>query len=413
MTTPLTTGRALRLALAAAIAAAVVAQAHADAITDWNARSAELITESKLGTPPAIRVMALVQTAAHAAVSAITPDGAPSRFAPEPTPGASVDAAVAAAHRAAFSKLLPAQQASIDAVYQAALAALPDGAAKAAGIAVGEKAAARVFALRADDAVVAEAYRPQGTIGSYVPTATPAAAQWPQRKPWLLASAAQLRPAAPPALDSDAWARDYNEVKALGGRSSTRRSTEQTEIGRFWEYSLPAIYHGVLRSVAQQGGRSVAANARLYAAAAQAMDDAMIAVFDAKYHYHFWRPLTAIRNGDADGHDATERDASWSPLIDTPMHPEYPSAHSILAATVGELVKAEVGGASLPVLATSSPSAKGATRRWSRVDDFVREVGDARVWEGVHYRFSVDTGAAMGRQLGAIAAAQWLPDAAH
>ena len=119
----------------------------------------------------------------------------------------------------------------------------------------------------------------------------PAAPQWPQRKPWLMTSAAQFRPGPPPALASEAWARDYNEVKALGGKHSTLRTAEQTEIARFWEYSLPPIYHGVVRSVADAPGRDVTQNARLFAAVAQAMDDAMIAVFDAKYHYNFWRPV--------------------------------------------------------------------------------------------------------------------------
>jgi len=230
---------------------------------------------------------------------------------------------------------------------------------------------------------------------------------WPQRKPWLLERADQFRPGAPPALTSERWARDYNEVKALGARDSKRRSAEQTAIARFWDYSLPAVYHGVVHSVALQPGRDVLANARLFAAVAQAMDDAMIAVFDAKYAYHFWRPGTAIRNGDIDGNDATERDAQWSPLSDVPLHPEYPSAHSILAAAVGTLIEAEVGGAPMPTLATSSPTADGATRRWNEVDAFVREVGEARVLEGVHYRNSVEVGEAMGRRIGALAAARW------
>ena len=193
-----------------------------------------------------------------------------------------------------------------------------------------------------------------------MPTATPAVPQWPQRKPWLMASAAQFRPGPPPALTSEAWARDYNEVKALGGKTSTRRSAEQTEIARFWEYSLPPIYHGVVRSVADAPGREVTQNARLFAAVTQAMDDAMIAVFDAKYHYNFWRPATAIRNGDIDGNDATERDASWTPFIDAPMHPEYPSAHSILAGAVGAVLQAEIGAGPMPALTTTSPTAKGA-----------------------------------------------------
>jgi membrane-associated phospholipid phosphatase len=220
-----------------------------------------------------------------------------------------------------------------------------------------------------------------------------------------MASAAQFRPGPPPALTSDAWARDYNEVKTVGARASTRRTAEQTEIARFWEYSLPAIYFGVVRAVAELPGRDIARNARLYAAVAQGMDDAMIAVFDAKYHYGFWRPVTAIRNGDRDGNDATERDAAWTPLLDAPLHPEYPSAHGILAAAVGTVLVAEVGNGSMPLLSTTSPTAKGVVRRWTSVEDFIAEVANARIYEGIHYRTSTEVGVEMGRRIGAAAAA--------
>ncbi len=387
---------AVRIGIAASLLAGVVPNANADVITDWNIKAGEIVTESKLGTPPAIRAMAIVQTSVYEAVNATAP-------------GASVDAAVAAANRATLTKLMPSQQASIDAAYQAALAQIADGPAKTAGIAVGEQAAAAVLARRADDgALPAESHRPHTTAGTYVPTATPAVTQWSQRKPWLMASAAQFRPGPPPALTSDAWARDYNEVKSFGAKNSTRRSAEQTEIARFWEYSLPAIYHGVVRSVAQVPGRDMTQNARMFAAVAQAMDDAMISVFEAKYHYNFWRPATAIRNGDIDGNDATQREASWTSFIDAPMHPEYPSAHSILAAAVGTVLKAEIGKGPVPVLTTTSPTAKGASRRWTNLDDFTREVGDARIYEGIHYRTSTDVGIAMGKQIGALTVEKFL-----
>ncbi len=367
-----------------------VFNANADVITDWNVKAAEIVTESKVGTPPAIRTMAIVQTAVLDAVNSLAP-------------GASINAAVASANRATLSKLMPAQQASIDAAYQAALAQIADGAAKTAGIAAGEQAAVAVLAQRADDgAATAESHRPFTTAGTYVPTATPAVTQWAQRKPWLMTSAAQFRPGPPPALASDVWTRDFNEVKAFGAKNSTRRSAEQTEIARFWEYSLPAIYHGVVRSVAQAPGRDVVQNARMFAAVAQSMDDALIGVFEAKYHYNFWRPATAIRNGDIDGNDATQREASWTPFVDAPMHPEYPSAHSILAGAVATVLKAEIGNNPTPVLSTTSPTAKGATRRWTSLDDFMREVADARVYEGIHYRTSTDVGLAMGKQIGEL-----------
>src|SRR5262249_34074269 len=230
-----------------------------------------------------------------------------------------------------------------------------------------------------------ESYRPHTTAGVYVPTVIPIVSQWPQRKPWVMARADQFRPGPPPSLTSDLWARDYNEIKALGAKNSTTRSAEQTAIARFWETGRPMIYSQVVGSVANAPGREVTQNARLFAAVTQAIDDALIAIFDAKYHYNFWRPVTAIRNGDTDGNDATERDPSWIPFIDTPMHPEYPCAHCIHAATIGAILQAEIGAGPVPKLSTSSPTAAGAVRSWTRIDDFVREVANARIYDGVHY----------------------------
>jgi hypothetical protein len=401
MTTPLPTMNTLKFTVIALAAFHLATPAQADAVTDWNTKAGELVTEAKLGTPPATRLMAIVQTAVHDAVQQLppTPQGAAQNVAQ--------DAAVAGANRATLMALMPAQQAAIESAYKAALATLPDTPARAAGIAAGERAAAAVLAARAKEApalTAADASRPHiGNMpGVYVPTVLPAATAWPARTPWVMANAAQFRPGPPVALSSDAWARDFEEIKAYGAREGSRRSAEQTEIARFWDYSLPAIYHGVVRSVAQAPGRDVAANARLFATVAQAMDDSLIAVFDAKYHYRFWRPVTAIRNADIDGHDATQRDAAWLPLLDTPMHPEYPSGHGILAGAVGAVLQAEVGQG--PVrLATSSPTAKGATRQWTRIDDFVREVAMARVWGGLHYRSTNETSLGMGRAIGELA----------
>ena len=384
-----------RTTLAAAFLSAVALAARADAVTDWNIKSGELITEAKMGTPPAIRVMAIVQTAAYEA-------------AKSSGKSASVDAEIAAAHHATLSKLMPAQQGLIDTAYHAAIAKVEEGPAKALGLDEGRRAAAMVLAARAVDVVPSESYRPYAAAGTYVPTAAAAAPQWGGRTPWLMSSAGQFRPSAPPALDSTTWARDFNEVKALGAKASTTRTAEQTDIARFWEYSLPSIYYGVVRSVAAMPGRDTVRNARLFAAVAQAMDDAMISVFDAKYHYNFWRPITAIRNGDIDGNNGTEREAAWSPLIDAPMHPEYPSGHSILASSVAAVLQADLGKAPTPVLSTTSPTAKGAARSWLTIADFAREVSDSRVYAGIHYRSALDTGATMGKQIGDLAATRVL-----
>ncbi len=386
--------------------------AMADVVTDWNVTAGNILVDARLGPPPSYRVMAAVQTAVYEAVNSISRRYPAGAFKLQAAPGASIDAAVAAANRATLAKLLPSQQTAIDGAYQAALAKIADGGPKTAGIAAGEQAAAAVLALCAEDgAAAAETYRPYTGAGVYVPTVIPAVPQWPQRKPWLMTSSAQFRPGAPPKLTDALWARDYNEIKALGVKNSTQRTAEQTEIARFWEFGLPPIYDGVVRSVANMPGREVTQNARMYAAASQAMDDALIAVFDAKYYYNFWRPVTAIRNGDIDGNEATERDPAWTPFIDTPMHPEYPCAHCILSGAVGTVLKAEIGASPMPTLTTTSPTAKGAARSWTKIDDFIQEVANARIYDGVHYRNSTEVGTAMGKQVGALAVAKFVREA--
>jgi hypothetical protein len=384
--------------------------AAADVVTDWNVAAADIVFAAGLPPPPANRALAMVQTAVYEAVNAITKRYPRDRVTPNAAPpDASVAAAVAAANRASLSRLVPSQQDRIDKAYVSALAVIADGPAKTAGIAIGDQAAAAVLAWRADDGTVAsEQYRPATTAGVYVPTMIPAAPQWAQRKPWVMTSCDQFRPGPPPALTSELWARDYNEIKAVGAKNSTTRTPAQTDIARFWEATAPTIYFPVVRSVATSPGRDVTQNARLLAVAAQAIDDALIAIFDAKYYYNFWRPITAIRNGDIDGNNATERDASWLPFIDTPMHPEYPCAHCIVSGAVGGVLMAEVGDGPMPTLSTTSPTAQGAVRSWKSVDDFVLEVANARVYDGVHYRNSTEVGTAMGKKIGALAAANAL-----
>jgi len=383
------------------VAAAMLAGAlcaDADVVTDANTRAAEIAAKHP-ATPPAVRTMAIVQVSVFEAVSAITGRYPAFRAKVTAAPGASVEAAVASATRTALLKLIPAQQAAIDADYQAALKPLADGRAKSDGIAVGEQAAAAILASCADDGSVApNTYQPHTTAGVYVPTMFPAVPHWGKRKPWVMASADQFRPGPPPSLTSETWKRDYAEIKALGGKNSTQRTAEQTAIAQFWEATAPVVYWPVARSVANVPGRDVADNARLLAVAAMAMDDALIAVFDAKYTYNFWRPVTAIRNADGDA-----RDPGWTPFIDTPMHPEYPCAHCIVSASLGAVLSAELGTGPVPKLSSTSYTAGGAVRTWGSVGDFVQEVAVARIYDGVHYRNSSEVGTAMGKAVGELA----------
>jgi hypothetical protein len=396
--------RFARAALAWLACVALLAPAAgADVVTDWDKVACDTVSAAKSATPAGVRALALTQTAVFEAVNRIT-----ARYpgaGREQSANASVEAAVAAANRAVLTRLLPAGKDVVEAAYQKAIAAIPDGDARQAGIAVGERAAADVMArMQGDGFDAQDSYRPVTQAGVYVPTTIPASPQWPQRKAWLLESASQFRPGPPPALDSALWARDYNEIKTLGAKTGSTRSAEQTQIAKFWEATLPSIYHGLVRSVADRPGRDLTQNARLFAAVAQGMDDALIAVFDAKYHYAFWRPVTAIRNGDIDGNDATDRDPSWTPFIDTPMHPEYPCAHCILSATVGTILVADANGEPLPELSTTSYMLEGVTRRWKTADEFMQEVANGRIYDGVHYRYSTEVGTAMGRKVGALAA---------
>jgi hypothetical protein len=377
--------------------------AWADVVTDANARAADVASRLP-STPVAVRVMAIVQVSVFEAVNAVSGRYPPQRAKLAPGPNASVEAAVAAATRTALAKLMPAQQPAIDADYQALLGRVPDGSAKTAGIALGEQAATAIVALCADDGALApDVYRPHAAPGVYVPTTGPAVPHWGARRPWVMPRGDHFRPGPPPALTSAVWARDYNEIKAVGGKTSTQRTPEQTAMAKFWEATLPVVYWPVARAVAGAPGRDLTDNARLFALAGMAMDDGLIAVFDAKYHYNFWRPVTAIRNGDLDGNDATERDGGWAPFIDTPMHPEYPCAHCIVSASLGGVLAGEIGSGPTPKLSSASSTAGGAVRTWTTVADFVKEVAEARIYDGVHYRNSTEVGTAMGRKIGELA----------
>ena len=390
------------IGLLAAALLAVATGARADVVTDANARAAE-ITSRHPATPISVRMMAIVQVSVFEAVNAINGRYPPLRVKLTAAPGASVDAAVAAATRTALLKLMPAQQAAIEADYQAALRPLADGRAKADGIAVGEQAANAVLASCADDGAVApNTYRPHTTPGVYVPTVFPAVPHWGKRNPWVMTSGDQFRPAPPVSLTSDTWKRDLAEIKAVGGKTSTQRTAEQTAIAQFWEATLPNVYWPVARAVANAPGRDVTDNARLLATAAVAMDDALIAVYDAKYAYNFWRPVTAIRNVEGD-----LRDPAWMPFIDTPMHPEYPCAHCIVSASMGTVLAAAIGSGPGPKLSSSSSTAGGATRTWNTPQDFMQEVATARIYDGVHYRFSTEVGTAMGKKVGELAVSRF------
>jgi hypothetical protein len=374
--------------------------ARADIVTDWADTTTQIATDS----PNTVRTMALAQNAVYEAVNAITARYPRERIDLGPAQGASIEAAVSAASRAVLLQEAPALKDKVEAAYARALATIAEGEARTGGVGLGERAAADVLTKHGNDIGAIEPYRPVTSPGVYVPTTIPTGWSLGQHRPWFLKSAAQLRPGPPPALKSELWARDYNEIKAVGSATSSVRTPEQTDIARFWATALPDIHIGLARSIAIAPGREVTRNARLYAAVAAAMNETETAVFEAKYHYLFWRPITAIRNGDRDDNPATERDADWVPLIATPMQPEYPCAHCMLAAAITTVLRAEAGGSSTLNLSTTSNTLPGVTRRWTSTDAVVQEVSMARIWAGVHYRNSTEVGNHMGEQVGELVA---------
>jgi len=392
-----------RIALAAMAIGLAVATAHADTVADW----ADITTEIATDGPNTIRTIALAQSAVYEAVNAITKRYPRDAVDLGSADGASIDAAVAAASHAILLHEALELRPQIESVYQKMLARKPDDDSSRKGIALGERAAADVLSKHKDDIGPIEPYRPLTSPGVYVPTTFPLGYAVAQHKPWFLKSASQFRPGPPPDLKSELWARDYNELQSIGGLESKTRTPEQTAIGRFWATALPDVHVGVVSSLARTPGRDITRNARLFAAVTGALNDTEIAVFEAKYHYQFWRPITAIRNGDRDDNNATDRDANWQPMIVTPIQPEYPCAHCMVASTIATVIRADIGKEQLPTLSTKSNTLPGVTRQWTSLDDLVKEVSLGRMYCGVHYRNSTEVGNKMGEEVGNVVAAAY------
>ncbi len=362
---------ALALGLFAGLAACT---ASADTITDWNKTTHAVMRAANVASNPASRALAMVHVAMSDAVNGVQDRYA--RFLPDPAaaPGASAEAAAATAARQILIQLFPNQKALVEEAYAASLKAIPDGAAKSDGVALGEKVAAAVHANRADDGTnVPDSYRPLTTPGIWVPTTPPLFAEYARVKPWSLKSADQFRPGPPPALASALYARDYNETKTTGGTKSAARTPDQTAAVRFWtQANIGPSWQTAARELSAAKGLDLADNARLFALLNMGVANTFIADWDAKFTYNFWRPVTAIRNGDMDGNDATERDPGWTPLNATPMHPEYPSQAAIISGVAVAILESVFGpDPQLPFAVTESADPKltrssRASAGWAR-----------------------------------------------
>ena len=378
------------------------APALANVITDWDEKAVGIVQPGTSFPPPtAYRTIAILHVAMFDAVNSIEQRYKPYKVQLPASPDTSKEAAAAAAAAAVLIKLVPDAGPDIQSTLTSYLATLPEGEAKSKGIELGQEVAMRILEARANDgASASDAYRPKTKPGVYIPTPITVGSQFPDVTPFALTSPSQFRPKPPPALDSEQWARDYNEIKDLGEKNSTKRTARQTEDARFWVLVGPRSTHPLPRQVAIARNMNVLDTARFMALVSVATMDAMIAVFDAKYKYEFWRPITAIRNGDIDGNPATERVATWQPIDATPMHPEYPCAHCITSSAIATVIEAVLGTDEIPEVALTSPFAPGVTHRFTNLRAYTEEVANARIYAGFHYRSSTVVGREMAQNIG-------------
>ncbi|WFU19731.1 vanadium-dependent haloperoxidase [Bradyrhizobium sp. CB3481] len=379
--------------------------ARGDVIMDWNAKADALAAEKQLLNAPNSRGQAMLHIAMFEAVNAIERRYAPYKLNLTADKATSREAAAAAAAHDVLLAQHPDKKTDLDAALAASLAGIADNEARSKGIELGKQAAAGVIALRENDgSKTPEDYRPATTAGVYVPTTIPIESTSPKVRPFVMASASQFRAPPPPALTSETWTRDLNEIREIGSSVSAKRSPEQTTIARFWLFTGPRTYNAIVRQIATNRKMDLVDCARLYALTSIATADAFIAVFDAKYAYNLWRPITAIRNADLTSNPATPREASWQPLGTTPMHPEYPCAHCIISSTVATVLQNIVGD-EVGEITLTSPTAAGVTRKWTRLQDYSNEVSSARIFAGFHYRFSTEAGRDMGKKIGDLTVA--------
>ncbi|SEG76866.1 PAP2 superfamily protein [Nonomuraea solani] len=355
------------------------------------------------------RSFAMVHGAIYDAVNAIA--GTPYQpylVAPAAKGTESTGAAVATAGFRVLSALFPDQQARLRTQYDEALAAIPDGDAKRRGISVGARTAAAMIAARRDDGAFGDPAWPVGTQPGQWRPAPPTFANdtaWVGRlKPFLLPSASMFRTSGPPALTSDRYARDINEVKAIGSATSTVRTADQTQAAIWWHDRHLAEWE-IKRRLATTQRLNPLQTARMFAMVDLAEADATTACFNEKAAWNFWRPVTAIQLADTDGNPKTTADPAWMPLLVTPPHPDYTSGHACFTGASMSALRHFFGRDDISFSGSSVDS--GTTRHFRSFSQAVAEVIEARVWGGIHTRTADEQGAKIGRQVTAYMIAHY------
>jgi hypothetical protein len=372
-------------------------------VANWDAVGSQAFTAAALTPAEGHVIFGYVAIAVYDSVMAIEGGYKPFAVEVDVPAGASTEAAVAAAAHRVLGHYLPAQKPTIlDPAYATSLAGIADGQAKTDGIEVGQRVADLFIAQRVGDGFrVAVPYTsPSPPIpGVWTPTAPtpPIGTYLGQMRPFALDSADQFRPAGPPALSSTRWADEYNEVKEIGSSTSTTRTPEQTVAARFWAEAPVQQARRSFREFVLDRELDVVEAARFMAMISVTYADGLIACFDAKYVYAFWRPITAIRAGDTDGNHATVGDPAWSPVLaGTPNHPEYPSAHSCITPAAGRVIARFLHGQQIDF---TVPSLTGlGDRHYATPKELEYDVANARVWGGIHFRSAVEVGAKIAKK---------------
>lgn len=384
-------------------------------VIDWNQQTHQVIKAATGYQDPmaASRVLAMVHLAMHDAVNAAQPRYRAYAYKPEAPAGSSgADAAVAAAAAAhdVLAALFPKQRDMLRAMLDVTLHDAGVGSSIVEGKKLGAAAAAAMLARRANDGSQAdEAYKPGTRPGEYrfVPGFDfVAAPHWRAVTPFTMRTPQQFRVAPPPALDSAAYAADFNEVKATGSKAANAgRSTDQTQYAAYWYEFSDSGWNRVARTVARDRPQDLWQRARTFAMLNAVMADAYIAGWDSKMHYNLWRPVTAIRHAEADGNPATTADANWEPMLTTPPVQDHPSTHSALGAAAA-VALAQAFGSDRVSFTMASPSAlPGAPARAFRsFSAAAAENADSRVRAGLHFRFATTAGLKLGAQIGQQAA---------
>jgi hypothetical protein len=375
-------------------------------ISEWNEIAVTTLAGDMTKQPVEdILYMGFVQAAVYNAVVGVEGRYEPYRFCAHAPRGASAQAAAVAAAHKVLVTYVPSAQAALDARYAASLAQIPDGTAKTEGTAFGARAADSLIQLRAHDGRNAPIFFTQppapGIWRSTPPPLLPMSAPWLGFVTPLLAhSASQFAPAAPPALTSARYTRDFAEVTALGSVNSTVRTPAQTSTAQFFSGNPLVQYNTALRDQVSVRHLDIVDAARMFAAIDMSVADAEISVWHAKHAYGLWRPITAINLADTDGNPATSADPAWAPMITTPPYPDYPSGYNAFNSTVAHGLKELFGTRHLQLTLTST-AVPGVQRHYDHGDALLQDVVDARVWLGIHFRTADTAAKKMGKQLAA------------